>query len=970
MKILRLHADSFGPLKGTWEFDPERVTVLVDDNERGKSSLLAAIMAALYGLDDDKRTHRVITPAERWRPWQGGTYRVELEVQSGEERYSIRRDFDNGSVQIMNSRGQEVTQEFREGRDEYRVGKKLLGLDAAEFEKCVMLRQGELDQVVPLDEKARRASTLHARLENAADTQVGDTNATEAVQVIDAALKRYDCSELDTTVTVDNAIKALEAKHGMLEADLAALEHEYSAIAAPMEELVRLTDQERAAREALTRLDAERRESLAADLKRQIRSDEEQRAALAKLRDEVRALENAAHLPAGAESDLRETVARYEEAQRNLETLEIRRREELQKERGTLEAERAALEKFAPGEIADADRLLALAADIRSVSEEEQRLRSAAFSYRDTLAGKGYEPERIQFLITRFGGLPEAQQAILRNQSTSALAFQTEVANLEQMRTESTETLRSIDAQRNAQRMPGWFLVALGLGGAAAGAVILGMKGPLPLGGVLLAGGTMCILIGVVMLMVAARARYGERDEALRRLSDAQRRLNQLRSQRAETEVALTEMSARFNYRDPVELTREWGEYARLAEEFGPMLRPEEPMEALQQRRLKSLSETRAILDRVGGGQPEPAYLEEAATGIRRSQAVRQRLSELENSWSWIDEDRRVKEALANGLKERAVTMLRSAGLVYDPSRPWTDHIADLAVRTRDRTRYATLTEQLIPQAVSQLRPESEVDALRGQLTQIESDAARKGTEAEASGAPRGSGRSAIDLDRERDTHHDELDRIQKRHADLRLQVEQTARRYHAEHPEKLSQRDRVSQALTRAKRFKKAAEIARETINKVALETHRRWAEHLNQRVVDILKLVGTRVTELRFGEDLDFSVRSWNGQQMPRGKAVLQLSSGARDQLHFAVRMAIAEYLSRGATRLPFLIDDAFSNSDDERARAGMKLLLEHFSKRHQIVIVTCHRKRHEALAALDPELYADRVRWLNLNTAGVTG
>ena len=131
----------------------------------------------------------------------------------------------------------------------------------------------------------------------------------------------------------------------------------------------------------------------------------------------------------------------------------------------------------------------------------------------------------------------------------------------------------------------------------------------------------------------------------------------------------------------------------------------------------------------------------------------------------------------------------------------------------------------------------------------------------------------------------------------------------------------------------------------------------------------MGTRVVELRFGEDLDFSVRFWNGQPVARGKAVTQLSAGARDQLHFAVRLAIAEYLSRGPLPLPFLIDDAFSTSDDERARAGMKLLIEHFSRRHQVLMVTCHRQRYEALAALDPELYRDRVQWLELRPADVS-
>jgi len=72
MKLLHVRVDGFGALQGEWTFAPERVNVILDDNERGKSSLFAAIAAALYGLDADRRSHRVVTPLERWRPWNGG----------------------------------------------------------------------------------------------------------------------------------------------------------------------------------------------------------------------------------------------------------------------------------------------------------------------------------------------------------------------------------------------------------------------------------------------------------------------------------------------------------------------------------------------------------------------------------------------------------------------------------------------------------------------------------------------------------------------------------------------------------------------------------------------------------------------------------------------------------------------------------------------------------------------------------
>ena len=191
MKLLRLKVEGFGALKGEFAFDPARVTVLVDDNERGKSTLLAAVAAALYGLDGDKRSHRVLSPLDRWRPWGGGPYRVELEVESGGERYTIMRDFDRGTVAVWNGRGQEVTVEFREGRTEFPVGRRLTGLDGEEFARCSLVRQNTLDEVVPADERARRASTLHARLESAADTRVGDTNATEALSVLEGAVRKY-----------------------------------------------------------------------------------------------------------------------------------------------------------------------------------------------------------------------------------------------------------------------------------------------------------------------------------------------------------------------------------------------------------------------------------------------------------------------------------------------------------------------------------------------------------------------------------------------------------------------------------------------------------------------------------------------------------------------------------------------------------------------------------------------------------
>jgi hypothetical protein len=367
---------------------------------------------------------------------------------------------------------------------------------------------------------------------------------------------------------------------------------------------------------------------------------------------------------------------------------------------------------------------------------------------------------------------------------------------------------------------------------------------------------------------------------------------------------------------------------------------------------------------------PEPDNLDKVAALLRQLEGVRAKLSALDRNWSWIDDQKRVDEAAASGNKERALRILQSAGLSYDPDRPWADHARELAERAQGRARHALLMDELIPQAEGRVLPAERLAELESQRALIEGERPAAGAVEGAAGEPAAGagakGRTPFEIEAENRRLREALDELQRRRTELRLEVEGVWRRYHQEHPDKSAQRERIEQALVRARRFKAAVELACDTIQSVATETHRRWAEFLNQRVTELLTAFGTRVEQLRFGDDLDFSVKLANGQQATRGRADLQLSAGARDQLYLAVRLGISEYLSRGHSPLPLLLDDPFASSDDERTRAGMRLLIQRFAPLHQIVVLTCHRQRYQALAHADAELYHERVQWLDLGAA----
>lgn len=66
-------------------------------------------------------------------------------------------------------------------------------------------------------------------------------------------------------------------------------------------------------------------------------------------------------------------------------------------------------------------------------------------------------------------------------------------------------------------------------------------------------------------------------------------------------------------------------------------------------------------------------------------------------------------------------------------------------------------------------------------------------------------------------------------------------------------------------------------------------------------------------------------------------ELSQGTKEQLYFAIRLALANIHSK-ETSYPLFMDDVFVNFDENRRQQAMTLLKE-ISKNHQIIFFTCH-------------------------------
>ncbi len=74
-------------------------------------------------------------------------------------------------------------------------------------------------------------------------------------------------------------------------------------------------------------------------------------------------------------------------------------------------------------------------------------------------------------------------------------------------------------------------------------------------------------------------------------------------------------------------------------------------------------------------------------------------------------------------------------------------------------------------------------------------------------------------------------------------------------------------------------------------------------------------------------------------RSLRVEMLSSGTREQLFLALRMALASAYARRGIELPLVLDDVLVNFDVIRARAAAFVLRDFAKRGHQVLLFTCH-------------------------------
>ncbi len=901
MRMQRLEIAGFGRLHDfEVDFHP-RVTVLVGDNESGKSTVHRALRAALYGLDSGgpgRPTER--SDWTRWKPWDAGGYSVVLTYEvSGGRRLRVARRLEQRDhvCQVHEIGGGDVTAEMRVGRAVV-PGLIHLGIDEAVFCASACVAEEGL-RLGASDTPAARAADVQEAIERLADSGEAIT-AAQALAAIGEAVSRVG-SERRSGSPLGRAVNRLR----QLDVQLDDARRRLWALAAEEERLRALEVDADAAEQR--RRDAERRwllgrlSSIAAQ-----RADLE--AAGAEMTQLAAEIEGTAHLatfPADAEERVILVAAETQETERT--AAETRARADaaavpladVRRRRAEIAAGRRALGRAVPVD----DGATAEAAELERGLVE-------------TLAGRRRGDE-----LASAAGRREA----LRREIAGTGIAGTGAAGIEAA-IELVEIARGGRSSRAAKLGATVALVS----GAVAAAVSAASRHGVA---ALIAGGV--ALVATAVIFAVDRVVAGEAEHARRRLA------------RLCPGVAVdSEGLARLADRLPV-----------LAALHGELQREEMRIETLAAEvdeaalRLRRLAEQAAALAaRCGLAQARPPApptgAEEAVRSVLEAVSaaagIERRRQELEAEDVHLEQRERDLEQLAaeaagrTRAAESVLARLRRllAGGGVDPSLPPLEAVAAFRSSCNGRRRHDA--------AVRRLRELLRRASLGGDAQSLDRLAADLERRLLARGGDPADVASAEPLDHSRlqdletEAEHARQGAVAASTAAATLRARLVEMRGNAPSPADLEdERAACEAARDRGLEQLAALRAAAELIEHATASIHRDLAPRLAASVADRLALL----TEGRYTavnvDTAHFEV-SLLGRDRPDLVGLELLSHGTRDQVSLLLRLALAEVLSDAGEAVPLLLDEPLLSADPQRRATALQFLWN-VSATNQVIIST---------------------------------
>ncbi len=925
MRIERLHLLEFGCFRDEEVKLAPGFNLVYGDNEAGKTTILSFIELILYGAKREGVTRRLYLPEyERYLPWSGGAYegKINFSLDDGRRLEVFRRfDRDGEEVTVHDADlGKEIGDQFpRDKRGEILFARELFGLSRSAFLNSVLVRQlalsGGFDDTADL-------SNLLLKILGGGERDGGATSALALLSKALGGIGKTDRGRRE---------KELRERLAFLESERRETVEGRLILGAHKERLGQLERELREAREREDDLRRRRAVGRAEALAERLVMAEGLGRKIEEHGDALRDYEGFADFPHELKAEVQGLEESRSRGEGELEKLRDRE-ETARREAAELEAKSGELAPYT---------LLRPRADEELV-ELKTRWKGARdnlWSLTSQLHGDQARGEEKQ---QRFLELDRLFDAL----GEDAVAMAEELASEDERVGEGL--LRLSDRAGKAFWFRGPYrTLTIGSGifaiACALAATLLAVLHAMEIVNAIFAWPALAALAVVGAVAALLTRMKGQRldEEGVRASRDYDELLQRRKELRAERRAILSVASVK----DVKELIRLRAEYDGLRETLADnsLLFRQKRIPQLEDEVGRLEARILGLLDSVGlaarGGKPDEVeiriFLDNYAAAkdlAEQLRSARRRQAELSKEIGAVEVEMKGARGRLEGLYERAVVRSYTEFLERCEGKRWFMHHSEELTRCRENLEGVLAGRS--------------VESLARELAEARELAA--GSAEDYGGVPTDE-ETMLRLERE-------LEEVVGIILNLRSERDQLLGTIETMTAD---QRDpglveleigRQREELGRIRRSREALKLAIETIEEAAERMHADFAPVLNEAIG---RLAG-RLTAGRYGEAMaddrfSLSVRSPESSKIVPAES---LSSGARDQLVLAARLAIADAVAGGRESMPLLLDDSLVEFDAERARGAVQALAERGgagggaggAESRQVVLFTCHRRELE--------------------------
>lgn len=972
MWVERVELTGYGGIQGeSVLFAQEKLNLMVEPNEYGKSTMATAIWSILFDFNDDKLSQNQgpessdhLSQREARRPKVGNIYSARMDVSALERRLTIVRDFQSKTFQVFDRdrNNIEVTNQFKSESGADEIGLKLTGMSRELFLSTCFVGQRELDE-----HAFGGATDLATLVQSIADSASPSGTSAQAVRILGDTLNQLPVG--NRKVKADNLIRDLELVRQDLLNKIRSFERDRQDVAASFDRLMIIN---RVLSGDSSRFKATEYQNLKFQL-----TDAQGR--LNKLRDilsrhkdasaRISQLSAVEAFPTDLKRPIEDLWERRIHKAEEIEriTLELSPQQALYEEKkASLVSRSKGLDTFSLDEI---QQVASIAGTMSVIEEEIKDLTARRKSEREKLAGSEASEAEIDEVRKSMQSLEAEGIENARSYSSLILAFQDQITNGERALHQSRAKHKEFEIKRKEEGEKKRNLsIILGLTSiimAVLGIVLwiavnqAAFIAPvLVLLGIVGIVGTGFIAVPVFRpeVMYASDFQAIEADK-LRIINDLEEKHNTVGA----LELKLDTLARKVGLAARADLLTRLDQYAVQASKLKELDLIDQLLEQKQATLTKFKADLTVFVTKVGKpnaqltantakqlSQGLSAYTEEAKALEQTFQDASSSTRKLTQLKEELDD---TDQALGN--------LLQRVGMELDVKSP--DALArgleEISQRINAHTVYTKLSDELstleqesgtpiadLPAVVKSLedyqtRVIQQLDSLRSQFPGIEAMPPISEEEAEGEEAPQ-------DLAK--------VEGLKEEREELLQRVRTLSATCDEQYLSSLEELDLTEFKLHSAKRAKVALEIARDTLKRLSGENYIDWATNLNNIGKDMLSKLGLDYEEVRFDQELRLVARRKNHKEdISSAEIMNQLSIGTKEQLHWLARMIVARFLSR-QNSLPIIMDEPFSEADDDRFLKMMRFLINVIAREHQIILFSCHQQRHSWLRSQldDPE------------------